>query len=189
MKCLSYDHSSRSNERGFSMLEALFGLILTMIGFSAIFSLQNTQMEASLTARDIGAASNIADQAATVLMRDSYEWTSLFIPGPRLNQPPREWHSLNEFPVDQNMQPHLSDDPNQGTMIRRQRFCVHYWLDPLQGIYDGLMNARIRVLWPRSATDQTSTVRVCGQDNIANYNPETGEWLSLTLPLVLRRHP
>ena len=171
------------------MLEALFGLILTMIGFSAIFSLQSTQMEASLTARDIGAASNVADQAATILMQDSYEWTSLQIPGPRLNKPSGEWHSLNEFPVDQNMQPHSSDDPNQGTFIRRQRFCVHYWVDPLQGIYNGLMNARIRVLWPRSSTDQRNVSRVCGKDNIANYDPESGLWFSLTFPLVLRRHP
>lgn len=171
------------------MLEALFGLILTMIGFSAIFSLQNAQMEASITARDLGAASNVADQAAALLMQDSYEWTSLLLPGPRLNQSPREWHSLNDFPIDQNMQTHQSADAAQGTFVRRQRFCVHYWLNPLQGVYDGLMNARIRVLWPRSATNQTIMNGVCGEDNIGNYDPDSGLWLSLTFPLVLRRHP
>ena len=171
------------------MLEALFGLVLTMIGFSAIFSLQSAQMDASLIARDIGAASNIADQAATTLIKDSYEWTGQIMPGPRLNQVPRVWHSLTDFPIDHNMQAHISDDENQGTFIRRQRFCVHYWLNPIQGIYEGLINARIRVLWSRSATDQVSINRVCGEDQLGNYDPDSAEWLTLTVPLVLRRHP
>lgn len=171
------------------MIEAIFGLTLTMIGFSAIFSLQSAQMEASVTARDIGAASNVAEQAATTLTRDSYEWTNLFIPGPRLNQPRGEWHSLTEFPVDQNLQPHRSVDDQQGTYIRRQRFCVYYWLDPMQGLYEGLMNARVKVVWSQNPMDQTEIYRICGEDNVDNFDPQSGEWFSLTIPLILRRHP
>ena len=179
----------RTTSAGFSMVEAIFGLTLTMIGFSAIFSLQSAQMEASLSARDIGAASNVAEQAATILMRDSYEWTSLLIPGPRLNRERRVWHSLTEHPVDQNFQAHNSVDEAQGTDLRRQRFCVYYWLDPMQGLYEGLMNGRIQVVWSQNPVDQRSIYNICGEGNVENFDPKSGEWFSLTIPLTLRRHP
>ena len=179
----------RVSERGFSILEALFGLVLTMIGFSALFSLQGAQMEASLSARDLSAASNLSERAITKLTRESYKWTGLMLPLPWLNHADSEWHSLTELPVDHNFQPHVSLDQEGGSTLRHQRFCVHYWLEPLRGMYEGLLNGRVRVVWSRDTADLISISQVCGAGRVGNLNPEDHAWFSVTTPFVLRRHP
>ena len=179
----------RRHERGFSIFEALFGLILTMVGFTAVFRLQGAQMNASLSARDMSAASNLAEFAVTALNRESYAWNSPLRVGGRLGQSPRQWHSFTELPVDHNMQVSQALDEDQGTVLKRQRFCVHYWFDDLRGLYDGLLNARVRVIWARNPKDQRSILSVCGEEQVGNYEPNPAEWLSLTVPVVLRRHP
>ena len=185
-------HSSQRlsrSERGFSILEALFGLVLTMIGFSALFSLQGAQMEASLSARDLSAASNLSERAIAQLTRESYQWTGLMLPQPILSNADGSWRALTEAPVDQNLQPHISRDQEKGSTLRHQRFCIHYWLNPLQGAYEGLMNGRVRIIWSRDPADTTSISQLCGEGNADQFNPADHEWLSVTTPFVLRRHP
>ena len=180
---------TRRGQGGFSIFEALFGLILTMIGFTAVFRLQGAQMTASLTTRDMSAASNIAEVAVSMLIRESYEWNTPLRTGERLGKTPIIWHSLTKFPVDHNMQVHRDNDQAQGTLLNRQRFCVHYWFNDLDGLYDGLLNARVRVVWPRDPKDQNSISTICGDENVANFVPDPSRWLSLTVPFILRRHP
>ena len=176
-------------QSGFSILEALFALILTMVGFTAVFRLQGAQMTASMSAKDMSAASNLAEFAITELNRDSYEWNTPFRTGARLGRAVRVWHSFTDFPVDQNMQMHRRDDDVQGTLLNRQRFCIHYWFDDFQGLYDGLLNSRVRVIWPRDPSAQRSIELVCGEGNVGNFEPNPADWLSITVPFVLRRHP
>ncbi len=180
--------SWRVGQSGFSIVEALFGLILTMVGFSAIFRLQGAQMNASLSARDMSAASNLAEYAVTELSKESYTWNTPLRVGGRLGQPPAVWHSLTEFAVDQNAQAHLRDS-EQGTALNRQRFCIHYWFNDLGGLYEGLLNARVRVVWPRNPQNQRLVDTVCGEGNVGNFVDDPSTWLSLTVPFVLRRHP
>ena len=116
-------------------------------------------------------------------------WTAAILPGPHLDKSQGEWHSFNEFAVDHNLQVHSSNDNEQGTVIKRQRFCVHYWIENMRGIYDGLMNTRIRVIWPRNPLDQISIETICGENQVSNYVETPGRWFSITVPTVLRRHP
>ena len=175
--------------RGFSILEALFALVISLVGFTAIFKLQGAQTSAAISARDLSSASNLIEWGVSTLTRDSFAWTGLVIPGPRLNADPDVWHALTEFPVDQNGQSHRDDDPDQGTQIWRQRFCVHYWLSPMGGLYEGLLNGRLRVVWRRDPLDQTSIYRACGEANASAFEMDPIEWFSITVPFVLRRHP
>ena len=179
----------RRSQRGFSIVEALFALILTMVGFTAVFRLQGAQMTASLSARDMSAASNLAEYAITELTRDSYEWNTPVRTGTRLGRNPAVWHSFTSFPVDQNMQMHRRHDDVQGTALNRQRFCVHYWFDDFQGLYEGLLNARVRVVWPRDPRDHISIEDICGDANVSNFQPNPANWLSITVPFIMRRHP
>jgi hypothetical protein len=188
MKHPSFLTHQKLNQRGFSIVEALFGLILTMIGFTAVFRLQGAQMKASLSARDMSAASNLAEYGITELTRDSYEWNSQTRVGERLGQLPAVWHSLTPYPVDQNAQPHIRDD-DQGTALNRQRFCVHYWFGEFGGLYEGLLNARVRVVWPRDPRNQRLIESVCGEGKVDNFDNDTSQWLSVTVPFILRRHP
>ena len=180
--------TNRLNQGGFSIVEALFGLILTMIGFTAVFRLQGAQMKASLSARDMSAASNLAEYGITALTRDTYEWNSTVRVGERLGRAPAVWHSLTPYSVDHNAQPHVRDD-DQGTALNRQRFCVHYWFDEFDGLYEGLLNARVRVVWPRDPHNQRSIDTVCGEANVGNFIDDPRQWLSITVPFILRRHP
>ena len=180
--------SNRLNQRGFSIVEALFGLILTMIGFSTIFRLQGAQMNASMSARDMSAASNLVEYAITELNRESYAWNTVLRTGRYLSKPVATWHSLTEAPIDQNAQAHLRDS-DQGTALNRQRFCVHYWFDNLGGLYEGLLNARVRVVWPRDPQNQRSIEKVCGENNVGDFVEDPSTWLSITVPFIIRRHP
>ena len=179
----------RRHQRGFSIFEALFGLILTMIGFITVFRLQGAQMNAGLSARDMSAASNLAEYAVSSLNRESYSWNSPLLTGGRLGLQPNQWHSFTQFPVDHNMQAHQAFDEEQGTVLNRQRFCVHYWFDEMGGLYDGLLSARVRVVWSRDPKNQRIIQTVCGEDQVNNFRPNPAEWHSLTVPIVLRRHP
>ena len=145
-------------------------------------------MNASMSARDMSAASNLVEYAVTELNRESYAWNSVLRTGRHLGKAVGAWHSLTEAPVDHNAQAHLRDS-DQGTALNRQRFCVHYWFDNLGGLYEGMLNARVRVVWPRDPKNQRSVETVCGENNVGNFVDDPNIWLSITVPFIIRRHP
>lgn len=179
----------RSQQLGFSILEAIFALVLTMVGLTALLRMQNAQTNASLSAKELSAASNIAEWGVSQLSRDSYGWTGTILPPPYLNQSPQIWHSMTDFPIDHNGMVHRRDDQDRGTTIRRQRYCVQYWIKPLTGLYEGLLNARVRVVWSRNPLDQTAVYNACGEGNSNAFQEDAKRWYTLTVPFVLRRHP
>jgi prepilin-type N-terminal cleavage/methylation domain-containing protein len=189
-----YDqHQYKTNEihrsqQGFSLLEVLFAIVLSLIGFSAVFSMQSTQMQSNIHARELSAASNLAERVLSQLHTESFMWTAATLPPPHLNKTQSEWHSFNDFAVDHNLQAHVSED-DQGTILKRQRFCVHYWIEKMSGLYDGLLNTRVRVVWPRNPLDQESIQSICGEQQVANFVDSPQHWFSMTIPAVLRRHP
>ena len=115
-------------------------------------------------------------------------WTASTLPSPHLNRAPKEWHSWSDVALDHNLQPSLADDP-QGTRLRRQRFCVHYWLSPLTGIYDGLMNVRVKVIWPKDIANTDLVGVLCAEGSVSRMSEDPHLWLSVTVPAILRRHP
>ena len=173
---------------GFSIIEAMFALVVTLVGFVAIFSMQSTQMKTSVSARELSAASNIVERVISQLHKESYMWTGAPLPAPHLNQPAGAWHPWGEDPLDHNLQPHRAVSAN-GSPLRQQRFCVHYWLSPMGGLYEGLMSARVRVLWPRDPMDTAGVQVACGAGGLDRFAQSPARWQSLTAPAVLRRHP
>ena len=180
---------SRSHAKGFSIFEVIFALVFSLIGFAAVFSMQSTQMNASLTAKEMSSALNLGERVISQLHKESYMWTQFKRPDPHLSRTMSQWHSFTPVPVDHNLQPHINDDPQQGSRLRQQRFCVHYWFKAFNGLYDGLLNGRVRVIWPRNPLDQQKANTICAENQIENYQNQPGEWSSITLPFVLRRHP
>lgn len=178
----------RSKEQGFSIVEAIFALVVTMVGFSALFSMQKTQMSSTIMARELSAASNLAERVISQLHKESYMWTDLNLPTPHLNRAPEEWHTWSTVALDHNLQPSIVDDP-QGTTLKRQRFCIHYWIAPLGGLYEGLMNVRVKVVWPRDMANTNLVGTVCAEGSLDRLEEDPYSWLSVTMPALLRRHP
>ena len=182
-------YTHQSNQKGFSLLEVLFAIVLSLIGFAAVFSMQGTQMRASLSAKEMSAALNLGERVVSQLHKESYMWVSSIRPDPHLSRSLKQWHSFTPIPVDHNMQPHIDDDPQEGTRLRQQRFCIHYWLSAFTGPYEGLLNGRVRVIWPRDPLDQQRAHTICADNQINEYQDQPGIWSSITFPFVLRRHP
>ena len=177
----------RRGGRGFTIVEILVAIVVTMIGFAAIFQMQIGSMQGNITAREMAAATNLAERYVETLRRDAYQWVGFELPAPYLNQAPQRWHSFTPKPVDQNGRAYVDDDPAFGSNLARQRFCVQYWMDPSQGVYDGIMNTRVRVVWPRSTVEQSPLYDVCNDADA--FVPEAARWFTLTVPATIRRHP
>ena len=186
--------------RGFTIIEILIAVFVSAVGFAAVFSLQIGTMQGNISARETAAAMNLAERYAERLRAEAYEWTGSALPGPRLNQPAGAWATLTDIPpgqgvdprdglpVDQNGLPHQGADPN-GSQLVRQRFCVHYWLSPLDDVYDGILNARVRVVWPRDTLNPQSVAAVCTRQGAAAFQDNVALFSSVTIPVTVRRHP
>jgi len=164
----------------------MIATIVASVGFAAVFSLQISTMLANISARDLAGAMNLSDRYVEVLQRDAFAWVGDDRPEPYLNQAPNRWHSFTEFPVDQNGLPHIEDDPEFGSALSRQRFCVHYWLSPMDGLYRQMMSVRVRVIWPRSASETERLDAVCPSERANNFSPDPANWYSVTIPTVIR---
>ncbi len=179
---------ARPQAKGFTIIEMLIALVVTMIGFAAIFQMQIGTMQGNIAARELAAATNLAERFAEVLHRDANLWTGLERPAPYLNQSFRNWHSFTPAPIDHNGRAYVDDDP-QGSPLARQRFCVHYWMDEGTGTYDGVLTGRVRVVWPRNGLARGPLYDICGEADAGAFVPSVADWFTLTLPVAIRRHP
>lgn len=172
---------------GFTVIEVLIAVAVTAFGFAAIFSLQISSMQGNVSARETAAAVNLAERYAEALRREAFAWAGPQLPAPLLNRAPGQWHSFSDLPLDHNGRAHESRDPVFGTVLARQRFCVHYWVDRLpDGRFAGALNARVRVVWPRASLDQEPLEEICPEAdaNAAEIDPLT--FFSVTVPVTLR---
>lgn len=178
------------DRRGFTILEILIAVVVTAIGFAAIFSLQIGTMQGNISARETTGAVALGERYVEMLRREAFQWTSGSPPGPWLDRAPRRWHTLTPLPVDHNGLPNAEEAGGVGSGLDRQRFCVHYWIDPLTDTYDGVINARVRVIWPRASLDDGDALRDACLEQAANdFVPNVDRWFTLTVPATIRRHP
>ena len=177
-------------DRGFTMLELLIAVGVTTVGFAAIFAMQMASMQGNIAARELTGASNLAERYAEALRTASFTWTA---DGP----PPAEslvgavervWHTLTPLPVDQHGL-RLGAPNTPGSQLVRQRFCAHYWVDVLDPPFDGVINTRVRVIWPRASMTSAELGQVCPEAQAALFRPNATTWFVVTVPVTLRRHP
>lgn len=200
---------AQKTARGFTIVEVMVAVIITAFGFAAIFSLQIGSMQGNISARDLSSGVNLAERYAEMLRTDAFMWTAgpaTAIPYPAsrtqgangqpasnwLNKAGGVWHPIAFVPMDQNGQVHVDDDAVNGTALARQRFCVHYRVDPLGGNFDGVLSARVRAIWPRSSMDisELRADNVCGNPQAFDDDPDkVAKWFSVTVPTTIRRHP
>lgn len=172
---------------GFTVVEVLIAVAVTAVGFAAIFSLQISSMQGNISARETAAAVNLAERYAEALRREAFAWVTVQLPAPLLDRAPGQWHTFSDLPLDHNGRAHESRDPQFGTVLARQRFCVHYWLDRLpEGRYAGAINARVRVVWPRASLDQEPLDDVCPEAQANNAEVDPLVFFSVTVPVTLR---
>ena len=176
----------RTGQRGHTVVEVLIAAGVAAVGFAAVFSLQMGSMLANISARDMTAAMTLGERYVDVLRRDSFAWVGETRPAPRLNQQSERWHSFSEFAIDQNGLVNLRDEGEFGSALNRQRFCVHYWLAPMDGLYAQMMNVRVRVIWPRNSLDASQLTDVCPEENANGFRMNSARWYSITIPSVLR---
>jgi prepilin-type N-terminal cleavage/methylation domain-containing protein len=176
--------------RGFSIIEVLVAVLVSAIGFSAVFALQIRTMQGNISAREQSAAMVLAESALETLRTETYRWRVEAPPSGLLSVTRNTWHTLTpNGPVDQAGLP-LESGGVLGSQLTRQRFCVHYWLEAMVGTFSNMLNVRIRILWPRSPQDTWDLAQVCTDDGAAafreNLPDNIARWNSLVLPGALR---
>jgi prepilin-type N-terminal cleavage/methylation domain-containing protein len=177
----------RRPARGFTILEVLIAVVITAVGFAAIFALQIGTVQGNSATRDVTGAVSVGERFVESLRRTGHVWTTGAPPAP-LNAG-AGWHTLTPQPIDHNGLP-VAANGVLGSGLRRQRFCVHYWVEPMATFYDGILNARVRVVWPRATLDDgVDLTNVCSEQGAANFDGDITKWMSLTLPASIRRHP
>ncbi|MGK0358895.1 MAG: prepilin-type N-terminal cleavage/methylation domain-containing protein [Bradymonadia bacterium] len=178
--------------RGFTIIEVLVAVVITAIGFAAIFSLQIGSMQGNIEAREMAAATNLAERFVAELRSDAYMWTTGLRPKaditPRLARTASVWHSFTETPVDQNGRANISEDPAFGSPLARQRFCVHYWLGERDPRMDGILRVQVRVIWPVASLDRSRLNTVCSEQQADDFAPDPSVYRTISLPAAVRRH-
>ncbi|MEE2757665.1 MAG: hypothetical protein VYA30_13500 [Myxococcota bacterium] len=171
---------------GFTVVEVLIASGVAAVGFAALFSLQIGTMLANISARDMSAAMTLAERHVDLLRTESFAWIGDQRPGPHLNKDVRRWHSFGDFPIDHNGLAYIEDDDEFGSAINRQRFCVHYWFEPLDGLYAQLLNVRIRVVWSKNPMDADEMRTVCPEQGAQEFRPNVSKYYSVVVPSVIR---
>ena len=172
--------------KGVTLVEVLLAVVISAIGFAAVLSMQISSVQGNISAREVASAVNLAESAIETLQRESYKWVSLEPPEPYLNQAENEWFTMTPDPVDHNGRVARSVDVELGSLTPRQRFCVHYMIDRLDGGFGGLISGRVRVVWPYATLSNNDFETACAQDSLDGFVPAIGTWYSLTLPWVVR---
>ncbi len=179
---------SRGNTspRGFSLIEILVAVVVSSIGFAAVFALQLSTMKGNVSAREQAAAITLAESGMEQLRAEAYAWTPAQPPAGHLAAAPGPWHLLSDTGVvDQNGLSYVAGNM-AGSELSRQRFCVHYWVEPLTNQYVSMMNLRVRVIWPRSPVDDSGLPNFCTEAGAANFRDDVNLWYSVTLPGAVR---
>jgi prepilin-type N-terminal cleavage/methylation domain-containing protein len=176
--------------RGFSIIEVLVAVLVSAIGFSAVFALQIRTLQGNISAREQSAGMVLAESALETLRTETYRWRVEAPPSGLLSVSQNEWHSLTPAgPVDQAGLP-FEVGGTPGSQLSRQRFCVHYWLEAMAGTFSNMLNVRIRVLWPRAPQETRDLALVCSDDGATafreNLPDNIARWNSLVLPGALR---
>jgi len=156
---------------GFSLVELMAVMVITVIGFLAMIHLQAGVIRGNTTTWDMVTATNLAQHVLESIRLESVEWTNDSVQGPTQGQfkylqhvndtvPPAVgtgsgW--LRAFDVPNapfQMVNQLGRDAayNPGSLVqfpdtRNRRFCVQYRLTWL--ILNYLIRAEVRVAWPR----------------------------------------
>lgn len=172
--------------RGFSLVEILVAVVVSSVGFAAVFALQIRTMQGNVSAREQAAAMVLAESAMESLRTESYRWRTPTLPAGVLAAPLQAWHTLSTLgPVDHGGLP-LTSGVAPGSELNRQRFCVHYWMERLAGDFQNVLNVRIRVVWPRGTTDVGGLADVCAEAGAGAFRTDISRWNTLTLPGALR---
>ena len=172
--------------KGVTLVETLLAVAISAVGIAAVFSLQISTIQGNIASREVTAAVNLAEGAVATFQRESYKWIQPEPPEPYLNQAIGQWHTLTPDPVDQNGRVSPIVDSEKGSLLRRQRFCVHYYVERLTRGYFGLISGRVRVVWPFAALGDVDLAPACGADTVGDFQPLVGEWYSFSLPFVVR---
>ena len=177
---------------GFTIIEVLVAVVITAIGFAAIFSMQIGSMQGNIEAREMSAATNLAERYVAAMRREAFQWVS----GPRpsaaqsviLGETPAVWHSLTPDPVDHNGRANIADDAQFGSPLARQRFCVQYWVSDRDIALEGVLNVRVRVVWPVGTLDTSALGPVCDPATANGFQPDVSRFRTVVLPAAIRRH-
>ena len=96
---------NRRSNKGFTLMEALFAISIALLGFTALFNLQNNQLSSSAYARDLSGAVHLAQRVIAELRRESFTWVNVQRESTHLTVADSNWRAYTPVPVNQNNQP------------------------------------------------------------------------------------
>lgn len=175
---------------GYTLIELLAAVVITSVGFAALFTLQIRNLHGNQSAREMAFAVNLAEYYAAELRLNAFAWTSSLPTA--FNRTEGQWYALTAQPVDQNNLPAESDD-DHASAYKRQHYCVHFRILNPGTTYGDQRIAQLRVVWPRHSQDVAlltsgTSGNLCTDVGAAAFVPEPADWRTLTLPVALRRY-
>lgn len=162
----------KSMEKGFTLIELMVVVLITVVGFMAIVVLQAATVKGVTNSRDLVAAVNLAEHFLNSVRIEALEWTNDTDQG--TNQAKFKYLNnvglpvagngsgwlqayINAMDVDKRINQNGNDTTFDAGLItefpqdRNKRFCLQYrltWVIP-----NRLIRAEARVLWPREEAD------------------------------------
>ena len=82
----------------------------------------------------------------------------------------------------------IADDAQFGSPLARQRFCVQYWVSDRDVALEGVLNVRVRVVWPVGTLDTSALGPVCDPATANGFQPDVSRFRTVVLPAAIRRH-
>jgi Tfp pilus assembly protein PilE len=160
---------------GFTVVEMMVVVLITVLGFLALFHLQSGVMKATTNSWNLIAATHLAEHFLETVRLESVEWNNDTTQGVGQAQ----FHYLNPLAATNTSTPWMrayisgtgtgfqmsnqagkligagreydtgvvAEFPSTGANARNQRFCVQYRLTWL--VANFLVRAEVRVMWPR----------------------------------------
>lgn len=183
---------------GVTMIEMLFALTVSMVGFMGILDLQTASIQGATESRALYHAIQLAEHFIETMRTEAIEWTT----AKSLDSDPTSFYFLKDAPPNTAMDGTSTDwiiwreafastlgnidHYDSGVLAefpiaQNSNYCVHYRFTTLmQGM---LLRADVRVLWPKTGAQRTI------YDNCQlQMATDISRASSITIPIVLMRN-
>ena len=187
-----------AGRRGVTMIEMIFALAISMVGFMGVLDLQTASIRGATESRALYHAIQLSEHFIETMRTEAIEWTAT----KSLDSDPNSFYLLKDAPPKTaavgatsdwviwreafastlgNMDHYDSGVLQEFPITQNSDYCVHYRFTTL--MQDMLIRADVRVLWPKTGAQRTI------YDNCQlKMASDTARASSITIPVVLMRN-
>lgn len=187
-----------AGNRGVTMIEMMFALTISIIGFVGVLDLQTASIQGATESRALYHAIQLSEHFIETMRTEAIEWTAT----KSLDSDANSFYLLKDAPPKTaavgttsgwliwreafastlgNMDHYDSGVLQEFPITQNSDFCVHYRFTTL--MQDMLIRADVRIIWPKAGA-QRSIYDTCP----LQMATDTSRASSITIPVVLMRN-